>query len=151
MRQFHFIRAEEPVTDELHRVNTLLKGITIDVSFIGIGENGHLAFNDPPANFDTEDPYIQVTLDETCRKQQLGEGWFPALESVPKTAISMSIHKIMQSSAIVCTVPEARKASAVQLSLEGPVTPEVPASMLQQHTNCFIFLDENSASKLTNY
>ena len=150
MRQFHFIQADLPIDSELLRLNALLQATDIDVAFIGIGENGHLAFNDPPANFDTRDPYIQVGLDEACRQQQLGEGWFPTLESVPTMAISMSIHSIMQSKAIVCTVPDTRKAQAVQRALEGPVTPDVPASVLQHHKNCFIFLDENAASLLGN-
>jgi glucosamine-6-phosphate deaminase len=118
------------------------------VAFIGIGENGHVAFNDPPADFSTEKPYIVVDLDEACRRQQLGEGWFPTLDDVPKQAISMSARHIMKSKQIVCSVPDERKAKAVQGAVEGPVTPDCPASILQQHANCTIYLDPPAASGL---
>ena len=120
----------------------------INVAFVGIGENGHLAFNDPPADFETNDPYITVKLDEACRKQQMGEGWFPTLDDVPKQAISMSIKQIMKSEAIICSVPDLRKAKAVENTIEGPVTNLVPASILQNHPKVFLFLDEQSASFL---
>ena len=120
-----------------------------DVAFIGIGENGHIAFNDPPADLETEKPYLVITLEERCRKQQLGEGWFPTLESVPKQAISMSCKQIMKSKAIINTVPDDRKADAVKAAVEGPVTPMCPASILQTHPNCTLFLDKPAASKLT--
>ena len=116
---------------------------------IGIGENGHLAFNDPPADFDAKDAYLVVTLDEACRKQQLGEGWFPTFDDVPKRAISMSIPQIMKSQRIVCTVPDARKAKAVKGTLEGPLSPRCPASILRTHAECQLFLDHGSASLLT--
>ena len=121
----------------------------IDVTFAGIGENGHLAFNDPPADFDTEKPYIVVSLDEKCRRQQFGEGWFPTFEDVPETAISMSVRQIMKSKLLVLSVPDARKADAVREALEGPVTNMCPASIVQQHPACRIFLDPDSASKLS--
>ena len=113
---------------------------------MGIGENGHLAFNDPPADFETERPYLLVDLDDDCRQQQFGEGWFPDFESVPKRAISMSVRQIMKSEAIVCTVPDERKAKAVQNATQGPVTPEVPASILQEHPDCHLFLGVAAAS-----
>jgi len=119
------------------------------VTFAGIGENGHLAFNDPPADFDVDDPYIVVELDELCRRQQFGEGWFPTFEDVPQTAISMSIRQIMASHLVVLSVPDARKADAVQKALEGPVSPACPASILQRHPACHVFLDTASASKLS--
>ena len=143
---FHYINGEGDPQAECDRVGALIRNTRIDVAFVGIGENGHLAFNDPPADFETEDPYIVVDLDEDCRKQQLGEGWFPDLESVPKKAISMSIKQIMKSRVIICTVPDKRKAKAVKKALQGPVTPEVPASILQTHSNCHFFLDAESAS-----
>ncbi|HAT60409.1 MAG TPA: glucosamine-6-phosphate deaminase [Opitutae bacterium] len=143
---FHFINGEGDPQAECDRVGALIRNTRIDVAFVGIGENGHLAFNDPPADFETEDPYIVVDLDEDCRKQQLGEGWFPDLESVPKKAISMSIKQIMKSRVIICTVPDKRKAKAVKKALQGPVTPEVPASILQTHSNCHFFLDAESSS-----
>jgi glucosamine-6-phosphate deaminase len=118
------------------------------VAFVGIGENGHLAFNDPPADFETDHSYIVVSLDEACRKQQLGEGWFKTLDDVPHRAISMSVRRIMKSRAIVCTVPDERKAKAVKNTVEGPVTPDVPASILQQHENAVLYLDRPSATLL---
>lgn len=120
----------------------------IDVAFIGIGENGHIAFNDPPADFETEKEYLVITLDEACRRQQLGEGWFPTLDDVPKQAISMSVKQIMKSAAVINTVPDRRKAEAVRGALEGPVTNLCPASILQTHPDCTTFLDRESASLL---
>src|SRR4029077_7293453 len=118
------------------------------VAFVGIGENGHLAFNDPPADFETEEPYLTVQLDDACRRQQLGEGWFPTFDDVPKQAISMSIKQIMKSRAIVCTVPDQRKAQAVKGSVKDAVTPQVPGSILQHHANIELFLNRESASLL---
>ena len=143
---FHFLDGEGDPEGECLRVSTLIQETTIDVAFVGIGENGHLAFNDPPADFETERPYLTVDLDEACRQQQLGEGWFTDFDSVPKRAISMSIRQIMKSDAIVCTVPDERKADAVKNSSQGPVTPEVPASILQEHPDCHLFLDAAAAS-----
>lgn len=119
-----------------------------DVAFIGIGENGHIAFNDPPADFQTDAAFLIIELDEACRRQQLGEGWFPTLEDVPKTALSMSVKQIMKSKAIINTVPDLRKAKAVQGALQGPVTNLCPASILQTHPDCHTFLDQHSASLL---
>jgi len=115
---------------------------------VGIGENGHLAFNDPPADFDTEEPYIVVELDEACRRQQLGEGWFPTLKDVPERAISMSIRQIMASRAIVCTVPDERKAEAVRNTCESDISNRVPASILREHPDCGLYLDEAAAALL---
>jgi glucosamine-6-phosphate deaminase len=145
----HLIRGDAPdPLAECQRLNSLISRHEIDVSFVGIGENGHLAFNDPPADFEVADPYIVVDLDEACRRQQLGEGWFPSLEAVPVQAISMSIKQIMRSQAIVCTVPDQRKAQAVHDCFTGEVTPLHPASILRQHQNTHIFLDRDSASLL---
>ncbi len=148
MKAFHFIDAERDPEAEVARLNAIVSERPVDVAFVGIGENGHLAFNDPPADFDTEDPYIIVTLDEACRRQQLGEGWFDSLEDVPKRAVSMSIRQIMKTEALICTVPERRKAPAVRDALQGPVTPDVPASILQRHAACQVFLDRDAASLL---
>jgi glucosamine-6-phosphate deaminase len=145
---FHYVNAEKNPAKECDRLGKLIAKHPIDVAFIGIGENGHVAFNDPPADFKTTRPYIVVHLDEGCRKQQLGEGWFPSFDAVPKRAISMSPRQIMKSRAIVCTVPDRRKAEAVRNSVEGGVTPGVPASILQRHNNCTLFLDRASASLL---
>src|SRR5690606_20496106 len=126
---------------ECRRLGELIQQRTIDVAFIGIGENAHLAFNDPPADFDTTDSYLVVTLDKACREQQFGEGWFPSFEDVPRQAISMSVSQILKAHRIICSVPDERKAAAVQGCVEGPVTPDVPASILQRHEGCTLFID----------
>lgn len=149
LREVHFVKgnAGDPAR-ECQRLARLIGAHPIDVACVGIGENGHLAFNDPPADFETEEPYLVVELDKQCREQQLGEGWFAALDKVPSRALSMSISHILKSRQIVVTVPDQRKAEAVKNALEGPVTPDCPASILQQHPNCAIFLDEPAASLL---
>jgi glucosamine-6-phosphate deaminase len=135
---------------ERKRISKLISEEPIDVAFVGIGENGHLAFNDPPADFGTEEPYIIVNLNEKCREQQVGEGWFRSIDEVPKAAISMSIKQIMKSSCIICTCPEKRKAEAVRdcLSKNAPVTPIHPSSILKQHDKCYVFLDKQSVALL---
>ena len=147
LRQFHYLNAEGDPGEECSRVGELIAQECVDVAFIGIGENGHVAFNDPPANFETTEPFIVVDLDEACRRQQLGEGWFPTFEDVPKQAVSMSAQQIMKTAAIICTVPDERKAEAVANASQGPVTPTVPASILQNHDDCHLYLDEAAASK----
>lgn len=149
LKAFHYLDGQHNAAAEAERVGEILARHPIDVAFVGIGENGHLAFNDPPADFDTQQPYLVVDLDEDCRKQQLGEGWFPTLADVPAQAISMSIQQIMKSRRIVCGVPDERKAQAVRRCIEGPVTNQAPASILQQHDDCEIFLDTAAASRLT--
>jgi glucosamine-6-phosphate deaminase len=146
--EFHYIDAEHDPEAECTRLNRLLGAATIDVAFAGIGENAHLAFNDPPADFETREPYLVVELDEACRRQQLGEGWFGSLAEVPERAVSMSIRQLMKARAVICTVPDARKAEAVEKAVTGPVTPQVPASILQEHPDCRLFLDTHSASRL---
>ena len=148
VKAFQYIDAESDAEGECARVGGLLERESVDVAFIGIGENGHIAFNDPPADFESERPYLMVELDDACRRQQLGEGWFPDFDSVPSRAISMSVRQIMKSAALICTVPDARKARAVRDAVRGPVTPQVPASILQRHPACELFLDEASASLL---
>ncbi len=134
---------------ECERLNDIISQYEIDVTFVGIGENGHLAFNDPPADFDIEDPYIIVDLDDACRKQQLGEGWFKSLEDVPQKAISMSVKQIMKAKNIICTVPDKRKAQAVKDCFGGEeISPDYPASILKRHDHCHVFLDEQSAMYL---
>ena len=149
LKEFHWVNgdASDPLV-ECKRLGGLIGQHPIDVACIGIGENGHLAFNDPPADFEIEDPYLVVNLDDACRQQQLGEGWFESINDVPSQAISMSIHQIMKAKEIVCTVPDQRKAKAVQAAVEGQVTPDVPASILQQHPRVRLFLDQHSASLL---
>ncbi|MDB4501392.1 glucosamine-6-phosphate deaminase, partial [Akkermansiaceae bacterium] len=148
VRAFHYINAEDDPEAECDRVGSLIAETPIDVAFVGIGENGHLAFNDPPADFEIEKPYLVVNLDEACRQQQFGEGWFANLEAVPEKAISMSVRQIMKSGSIICTVPDERKAKAVRNSLEGEVSPGVPASILQEHEDCGLYIDELAASLL---
>jgi len=146
---FHFVRGDAPDPQaECRRVGELIRRHPIDVAFVGIGENGHLAFNDPPADFETEEPYLVLTLDEACRRQQLGEGWFAGLEQVPARAISMSIRQILRSREILAVVPEARKARAVRDCLELPVSPLRPASVLRTHPSTTLLLDEESAALL---
>lgn len=150
LKAFHYVNGEAADPHlECQRLNALIRQYSIDVACIGIGENGHLAFNDPPADFETDAPYIVVNLDERCRRQQLGEGWFPTLEAVPRQAISMSIRHIMKSKSIVCTVPDARKAKAVQAAVEGEITPLLPASILQKHPDCEMYMDTAAAQLLT--
>jgi glucosamine-6-phosphate deaminase len=149
VKMFHYVGADAPdPRAECRRLGALIREHPIDVAFIGIGENGHIAFNDPPADFETEEPYLAVELDEACRQQQLGEGWFPTLNDVPRQAISMSVRQILKSRAIICTVPDERKAEAVRGSVEGPVTPNLPGSILQKHANCSLFIDKPAASRL---
>jgi glucosamine-6-phosphate deaminase len=149
LRQFHYVNGDAPdPAAECARLGELIQRHPICLACIGIGENGHLAFNDPPADFQTEQPYLIVNLDEACRRQQVGEGWFASLAEVPRQAISMSIRQILKSEHIVCTVPDARKAEAVRQTVEGPVTPWLPASLLQQQPACALYLDRASAALL---
>ena len=148
-RAFHFLAGDalDPVA-ECRRVGALLSSAPVDVAFVGIGENGHLAFNDPPADFETEEPYLVVDLDDACRRQQLGEGWFATLDDVPRRAISMSIRQILKAREILCVVPDARKAKAVRDCLEGEVSPSHPSSILQAHEATTVYLDRDSAALL---
>lgn len=149
-KAFHLIDGEaNDVQAECRRVGHLIAEQTIDAAFVGIGENGHLAFNDPPADFVTEEPYIVVDLDEACRRQQVGEGWFRTIEQVPRQAISMSIQQIMKAQNVLCIVPDQRKADAVRNSLELEVSPLHPASILQKHSSAYLYLDRESASLLS--
>lgn len=142
--------AEDPEL-ECERLSKIIGEMEVDVAFVGIGENGHLAFNDPPADFGTEKPYIVVELDETCRRQQVGEGWFKSLDEVPRRAISMSVKQIMKSKNIICTVPDSRKAQAVKNCFESEISPYHPASILRKHKNAFLFLDRDSANLLEKH
>jgi glucosamine-6-phosphate deaminase len=145
LRAFHAVNGEcADVAEECYRLNEIIRAVRIDLACVGIGENGHLAFNDPPADFETEEPFIIVHLDRDCRKQQVGEGWFSSIENVPTQAISMSILQIMKASSIICTVPDRRKAKALKKAVEGDVSNMVPASILQRHKDCHIFADEKA-------
>jgi glucosamine-6-phosphate deaminase len=148
-REICLLNGETDAEAECLMAGELICQSPVDVAFIGIGENCHVAFNDPPADFATTAPYIVVELDEPCRRQQVGEGWFPTLDAVPRHAISMSVHQILMSRRIICTVPDARKAAAVKATIEGPVTPAVPASCLQEHPLAELFIDVPAASQLS--
>lgn len=144
----HLLDGERDPQNVIAEATCEIRKRAIDVAFVGIGENGHLAFNDPPADFQTEDSYIVVELDEACRKQQLGEGWFPALADVPRRAISMTVQQILESKEIVCVVPDARKAQAVAKCFEGEISPLAPASILRTHPNTSLYLDQDSSRLL---
>lgn len=142
------INGETDALQECKRLGDLIQKHPIDVALIGIGENGHLAFNDPPADFQTEEPYIIVELDDACKKQQMGEGWFASIDEVPQRAISMSIKQILKSKHIICSVPGARKAIAVKDSLEKEISNLYPSTILRSHNNCTLYIDENAATSL---
>lgn len=147
----HLIQGDPPDSEqECKRIGNLLNMAPIDVIFVGIGENGHIAFNDPPADFETEAPYIIVELDEKCRRQQVGEGWFRTFEEVPTHAISISIRQILKAEHIICICPDKRKQKAVYDALhpDMPITPEVPASVFKIHKNTDVYLDFDSAKLL---
>lgn len=148
LKAAHLVNGEGDPHAECVWLGDLITQHPIDVALVGIGENGHLAFNDPPADFDTDEPYIVVELDEACRRQQFGEGWFKSVDDVPRQAISMSIRQIMKSKHIICSVPDERKAQAVKNCVENPVSNLFPASILQDHENCTLFLDQASAKHL---
>ena len=148
IRHAFLLSGEQDPVDVIRHTSQALLSAPIDVAFVGIGENGHLAFNDPPADFETEDPYLVVTLDEACRRQQLGEGWFATLEDVPQRAISMSIRQILKARKIVCIVPDARKAKAVKACFDGEISPLAPASILRTHPGTTVYLDVHSAALL---
>ena len=150
LKAVYLINGETDPKAECERLSNLISGHSIDVALVGIGENGHLAFNDPPADFETGEPYIIVELDEACRKQQLGEGWFSSIHEVPPRAISMSVKQIMKSGNIICSVPGKRKATAVKNSVEHSVSNLFPATILQQHDNCILHLDKDAASFLSS-
>ena len=146
---YHFLDGEGDVPAVVRTVSAELSAAPIDVAFVGIGENGHLAFNDPPADFQTEESYVIVNLDEPCRRQQVGEGWFKGLSEVPNRAISMSVRQILKAREILCIVPDARKAQAVKACFEGEISPLAPASILRTHANTTVFLDKLSSALLS--
>jgi glucosamine-6-phosphate deaminase len=151
LKAVYLIDGEVDAVGECERLNEIIEDHPIDVALVGIGENGHLAFNDPPADFDIDIPFIIVTLDRECRQQQFNEGWFSSIEEVPSQAISMSIKQICKSAHIICSVPDNRKARAVKNSLEEKVNNLVPASILQLHQDCTFYLDRLSASLLMRH
>lgn len=148
--KYHFLEPDGNPKEVADRVGRELNSAPIDIAIVGIGENGHLAFNDPPADFETDAPYIIVNLDDACRRQQVNEGWFKDTSEVPLQAISMSVRQILRSKEIAAIVPDGRKAQAVKACFEGPISPLAPASILRTHPNTTIYLDRNSAALLTS-
>lgn len=150
IRKYHLLDGDGANPSEVVRaVSRELSSRPIDVAFLGIGENGHIAFNDPPADFSTEEPYIIVTLDEACRRQQVGEAWFRDISDVPERAISMSVRQILKANEILAVVPDRRKAPAIKACFESEISPMVPASILRTHPNATVYLDNDSASLLS--
>ena len=148
--KYHFLDGDREPSEVIHSVGLELTADRVDIAFVGIGENAHLAFNDPPADFETEEPYLIVNLDEACRQQQVMEGWFSSIREVPAQAISMSVKQILRAEEIVAIVPDARKAQAVKACLEEEIDSRVPASILRRHPNTTIYLDKESASLLSS-
>ena len=147
---YHLLAGDAPDPSAVVRdVGKQLTSVPIDIAFLGVGENGHIAFNDPPADFTTDDPYIIVNLDEACRRQQVGEAWFADISQVPTRALSMSARQILKAREILAVVPDKRKAQAVKACFEGEISPMAPASILREHSNATIYLDRNSASLLS--
>jgi glucosamine-6-phosphate deaminase len=147
--KYHLLDGNGDPREVISRAGENLNAAPIDVAFVGIGENGHLAFNDPPADFQSEEPYLIVTLDEACRRQQVGEGWFADLSEVPRKAISMSIRQIMKAREMIVVVPDARKAQAARLCFQGEINPMAPASILRNHADATVYLDKASSSLLS--
>ena len=146
---YHLLNGEENPVKVIRETSKFLSAAPIDVAFVGIGENGHLAFNDPPADFETEEAFIVVNLDEACRLQQVGEGWFKDLSTVPTQAISMSVRQVMKSKEILAVVPDARKARAIKACFDVEINPMAPSSILRTHPNATVYLDTHSAALLS--
>lgn len=145
----HFVDGTE---ENIVHLTGELRRAPIDIGLIGIGENGHIAFNDPPADFDSKEAYIVVNLNETCKQQQLGEGWFASMDEVPKQAVSMTAHQIMQCERIVSCVPYAVKADAVEGTLRAKeVTNLIPATLLKTHPDFILYLDRESAANILSF
>ncbi|MFD0712634.1 6-phosphogluconolactonase [Paenibacillus sp. GCM10027626] len=144
--QAHLVNGEGDVQGNVARLTAEIRKAPIDLALIGIGENAHIAFNDPPADFDTDLAYKVVDLDDACKAQQVGEGWFAGVNDVPKQAITMTVRQILNSTTIISCVPHAVKANAIRNTLQDGVTAQVPASILKTHADWWLFLDETSAS-----
>jgi len=148
LTMYHLLDGQTDPAEVIRRTNQAITAAPIDVAFVGIGENGHLAFNDPPADFETKEPFIVVNLDDACRRQQVGEGWFANLDAVPTQAISMSVRQVLKSREILAVVPGPKKAQAIAACFNGPVSPNAPSSILRTHPNATIYLDRESAALL---
>ncbi|MCF3649414.1 glucosamine-6-phosphate deaminase [Synoicihabitans lomoniglobus] len=148
--RYHLLDGESDPAETCATVGRDLQSGPIDVVFAGIGENGHVAFNDPPANFTAEAPYLIVELDDACRRQQFSEGWFPTFDDVPRQAITLSVQQLLKTNAVITLVPDTRKAAAAARCLEGPISPDAPASILRQHPGNHFYFDEAGASELSD-
>ena len=146
---YHFLDGEKDPTEVIRQASEAISAAPVDVAFVGIGENGHLAFNDPPADFEIEEPFIVVNLDQACRQQQVGEGWFANMDAVPKQAISMSVKQVLKSKEILAVVPGPKKAQAIKACFDEPISPMAPSSILRTHPNATIYLDLDSAALLS--
>jgi glucosamine-6-phosphate deaminase len=146
---YHLLDGSQDPVKVIESAGKAITASPIDVAFLGIGENGHIAFNDPPADFDTEDPYIIVSLDHACRAQQVAEGWFENLDAVPKQAVSMSVRQVLKAAEIVAVVPGSRKAAAINACFDGPISPMAPSSILRTHSNATVYLDLQSSALLS--
>jgi glucosamine-6-phosphate deaminase len=145
----HLLNGTANPVEVLREASQAITATPIDIAFVGIGENGHLAFNDPPADFETEEPFLIVKLDEACRRQQVGEGWFADISAVPTQAMSMSVRQVLRSREILAVVPDSRKAQAIKACFDGPISPMAPSSILRTHPNATIYLDKHSAALLS--
>ena len=150
LADFQYLHGDQDPSETTARVGALISSTTIDLALVGIGENGHLAFNDPPADFETTEPYLIVELDQACRQQQVGEGWFDSMDDVPTHAMSMSVSQIMKAKRIYCSVPDARKADAVRATLEESISPSIPASVLRNHKQAVLVIDKAAAGQLND-
>lgn len=146
---YHLLDGSRDPVEVIRSAGKAMSSSPIDIAFLGIGENGHIAFNDPPADFETEEPYIIVALDHACRLQQVGEGWFKCLDSVPKQAVSMSVRQVLKTTEILAVVPDARKAAAIKACFDGPISPMAPSSILRNHPNATVYLDRQSSALLS--
>ena len=148
LKAVHFV---DGTKECISKLTEEIRKSPIDIGLIGIGENGHIAFNDPPADFGTKEAYIIVNLDERCKKQQMGEGWFATIDDVPKQAVSMTCYQIMQCERIVSCVPYKVKAEAVENTLKAKDTTNIiPATLLKTHPDFILYVDEDSASGILN-
>lgn len=150
LKEVHLVNGEADPVKECNRLSDLIKKVQVDLALVGIGENGHLGFNDPPADFETDQPFIVVDLDEKCRGQQYSEGWFKTIADVPHQAITMSVKQIMKSGQIICSAPESRKAATVKDCFEKPLSNLFPAGILRTHPDCFCYLDKSSSALLNS-
>lgn len=145
---YHLMNGADDPAKVIRTVGQALTSAPTDIAFLGIGENGHIAFNDPPADFETEEPFLVVNLDETCRRQQVGEGWYKDISEVPKQAISMSVRQMLKAKEIIAVVPDSRKAQAVHACFDAEISPMAPASILRTHPRATVYLDTHSAALL---